>query len=74
MKQKEEADKKNEEYDVKRRKTDARQLTLAEVKQRKDAWSYDHPQHKKVMKWIAKMIAMDSQPFLLQKVQVSFAF
>ena len=27
------------------------------------AWSYDYPQHKKVMKWIVKMIAMDSQPF-----------
>ena len=57
------ADKKNKECEVKQRKTDAQQLTLAEVQQQKDAWSFDHPQHKKVTKWIVKMIAMDSQPF-----------
>ena len=63
LKQEEEADKKAEEYEVKRRKTDARQLTLAEVKERKDLWNYGHPQHKKVTGWIAEMIAIDSQPF-----------
>ena len=63
LKQQEESDKKAEEYEVKRRKTDARQLTLAEVKERKDLWSYCHPQHKKVTGWIAEMIAIDSQPF-----------
>ena len=63
MKQKEEADKKNEECKVKWQKTDAWQLTSTKVKQRKDSWSYDHPQHKKVMRWIAEMIAMNSQPF-----------
>ena len=63
VKQQQEADKKTEEYEVKRQKTDAWQLTLAELKERKDSWSYDHPQHKKVTQWIAEMIAMDSQPF-----------
>ena len=63
LKQEEEADKKAEEYEVKRQKTDAHQLTLAEVKERKDLWSYSHPQHKKVTGWIAQMIAIDSQPF-----------
>ena len=60
LKQEEEADKKAEEYEVKRRKTDTHQLTLAEVKKRKDLWSYSHPQHKKVTGWIAQMIAIDS--------------
>ena len=59
----EEADKKAEEYEVKQQKTDLRQLTLAEVKECKDLWSYGHPQHKKVMGWITEMITIDSQPF-----------
>ena len=63
LKQQEEADKKAEEYEVKRRKTDARQLTLAKVKERKNLWNYGHLQHKKVTGWIAEMIAIDSQPF-----------
>ena len=44
-------------------KTDVRQLTLTEVKECKDLWSYGHPRHKKVTRWIAEMIAIDSQPF-----------
>ena len=37
---------------------------LAEVKENKEAWTYyDHPQHKKITNWIAKMMALDSQPF-----------
>ena len=63
----EEADKKAEECEVKRRKTDVHQLTLAEVKERKDLWTYCHPQHKKVTGWIGQMIAIDSQPFSIVK-------
>ena len=63
LKQQQEADKKAEECDVKRRKTDVHQLTLAEVKERKDLWTHCHPQHKKVKGWIGQMIAIDSQPF-----------
>ena len=44
-------------------KNDVRQLMLAEVKERKDLWTYCHPQHKKVTGWIGQMIAIDSQPF-----------
>ena len=40
-----------------------RQLTLNEVKENKDAWTYNHPQHKKITNWIAEMMALDSQPF-----------
>ena len=69
----EEADKKAEEYEVKRRKTDARQLTLAEVKKRKDLRNYGHPHHKKVTGWIAEMIAIDSQPFSIVEDTVIFA-
>ena len=63
LKQQQEADKKAEECEVKRRKTDVCQLTWAEVKERKDLWTYCHPQHKKVTGWIGQMIAIDSQPF-----------
>ena len=51
------------ELDSKRRKPNARQLTLAQVKENKEAWTYEHPQHKKVTNWIAEMMALDSQPF-----------
>ena len=52
-----------QEQDSKQRKLDIRQLTLAEVKESKEAWTCDHPQHKKIMNWIAEMMALDSQPF-----------
>ena len=39
------------------------QLMLAQVKENKEAWTYDHPQHKKITNWIAEMMALDSQPF-----------
>ena len=42
-------------------KTDVHQLTLAEVKERKDLWNCGYLQHKKVTGWIAEMIAVDSQ-------------
>ena len=53
----EEADKKAEEYEVKQQKTDACQLTLAEVKESKDLWSYCHPQHKKVTGWVGDRLS-----------------
>ena len=42
-----------------------RQLTLAEVKENKEAWAYGHPQHKKITNWITEMMALDSQPFFI---------
>ena len=43
-----ERSKQNEaELDSKRRKPNARQLTVAQVKENKEAWTYEHPQHKK---------------------------
>ena len=54
LKQQQEADKKAKEHEVKRQKTDAHQLTLAEVKECKDLWIYCHPQHKKVTGWIGQ--------------------
>ena len=47
------------------------QLTLAEVKEHKDLWSYGLPQHKKVTGWPVEMIAIDSQPF---SILISFDF
>ena len=65
LKQQEEADKKAKEHEVKRQKIDAHQLTLAEVKECKDLWTYCHPQHKKSdrVDRTKLMIAIDSQPF-----------
>ena len=51
------------EQDSNQRKLNVRQLTLAEVKENKEARTYDHPQYKKVTNWIAEMMALDSQPF-----------
>ena len=51
--------------DSKQRKPNARQLTLAQIKENKEAWPYEHPQHKKVTNCIAKMMAIDSQPFFI---------
>ena len=59
-----ERSKQNEaELDSKQRKPNAHQLTLAQVKENKEAWTYEHPQHKKVTNWITEMMALDSQPF-----------
>ena len=33
------------------------------MKENKEAWTYDHPQHKKITNWIAEIMALDSQPF-----------
>ena len=63
VKETERSDLKEAEQDTKRRKADVRQLTLAEVKENKEVWTYDHPQHKKITYWIAEMMALDSQPF-----------
>jgi len=49
----------------KRRKADIRRLTLAEVKVNKEAWTYDHPQHKKITIWIAELMALHLQPFFI---------
>ena len=68
LKQQEETDK-AKECEVKRRKTDVCQLTLAEVKERKDLWTYCHPQNKKVTEWIGQMIAIDSQSFSIVTVE-----
>ena len=38
--------KKAEEYKLKQQKTDACQLTFAEVKECEDLWNYVYPQHK----------------------------
>ena len=38
-------------------------ITLAEVQEQKDLWTYCHPQHNKVTGWIGQMIVIDSQPF-----------
>ena len=49
---------------AKRRKlSECHQLTLVELKEQKKPWNYDHPEHTKVTKRIAEMIAIDSQPF-----------
>ena len=53
----------NEAEHNKQRKPNAHQLMLAEVKENKEARTYDHPQHKKITNWIAEMMAIDSQPF-----------
>ena len=63
VKEAERNDQREAEQDTKRRKADVRQLTLNKVKENKDAWTYDHPQHKKITNWIAEMMALDSQPF-----------
>ena len=63
VKEAERSDQREAEDTTKRRKTDIRQLTLAEVKENKESWTYDHPQHKKITNWIAEMMALDSQPF-----------
>ena len=62
VKEREDTEKKAEEG--KRRKpSEGRQLTLVELQEQKEAWNYDHPEHTKVTKRIAEMIAIDSQPF-----------
>ena len=63
VKEAERSEQNEAELDSKRRKPNARQLTLAQVKENKEAWTYEHPQHKKVTNWIAEMMALDSQPF-----------
>ena len=63
VKEAERSEQNEAELDSKQRKPNARQLTLAQVKENKEAWTYEHPQHKKLMNWIAEMMALDSQPF-----------
>ena len=59
---------KEEEQVVKRKKLfETRQLTLKEVKEQKDPWKYDNPEHKKVTRWIAEMMVVDSQPFSIEE-------
>jgi len=66
-KESDDAEKKEEENESqgkKRRKQgEARQLTLTALKQQKEPWNYDNPEHKRVTERIAEMIALDSQPF-----------
>ena len=65
VKEREDAEKKAEEGKVIKRSklSEPRQLTLVELKEQKEPWHYDHPEHIKVTKRIAEMIAIDSQPF-----------
>ena len=65
VKEREDAEKKAEEGKVIKRSklSEQRQLTLIEIKEQKEPWHYDHPEHIKVTKRIAEMIAIDSQPF-----------
>ena len=65
VKEGEDTEKKAEEGKVaKRRKlSECHQLILVKLKEQKEPWNYDHPEHIKVTKRIAEMIAIDSQPF-----------
>ena len=36
---------------------------MKELKEQRDPWKYDNPEHKKVTRWIAEMMAVGSQPF-----------
>ena len=62
VKEREDTEKKAEEG-KQRKPSEGRQLTLVELQEQKEAWNYDHPEHTKVTKRIAEMIAIDSQPF-----------
>ena len=45
---------------VKQRKlSECRQLSLVELKEQKEPWNYDHPEHTKVTKRIDEMTAID---------------
>ena len=36
---------------------------MAQLKENKEAWTYDHPQHKKITNWIAEMMAEQKYAF-----------
>ena len=46
-----------------KRLSESCQLTLIELKVQKEPWNYNHPEHVKVIKPIAEIIALDSQLF-----------
>lgn len=33
------------------------------LKEQKEPWNYDHPEHKEISKYMAEMMAIDSKPF-----------
>ena len=65
VKQCEDAEKKAEEGQVtkQKRQSESCQLTLVELKEQKELWNYNHPEHKQFIKRIAEMIAINSQLF-----------